>query len=186
MRYQETRSNEDLADAPVERWEPVASSSRPAHNFVPAVSRSPELPSTFWQPPNSDLAIWQPTEGVREETSAQDRAWGYNIRLLWPFGLAVILALTGMVTFIVVMRWMATPVDGLVSFLVFLLCLAVTFAVVVLRISSADYRHSHAGVELERIRAASEVRMAEAEQAHELRRMALESYIGRLTNGQPD
>ncbi len=167
-------------DAPVERWEPVSSSSRPQHNYVPAGNSAPQLPQTFWQPPTSDMQIWQPVEGVREETSAQDRAWGYNIRLLAPLGLAVVLALTGTVAFVVVMRWTETPVDGLVSFLVFLFCLAVTFGVVALHISRDDYRHSYGGVELERIRAAAEIKQQEIDLSFDLRRQALEGYLKQI------
>jgi hypothetical protein len=180
MTYQETRSNEDLAGAPVERCELVASSSRPPSNFVPAVNRSPELPSTFWQPPNSDLAVWQPTEAIDERTSAVDRAWGYNIRLIAPLALAIVLALTGTVAFVVVMRWTATPVDALKALLVFLLCLGVGFGIAAIYISNADYRNSASGVELVRITEAAKTQREANEQSFKLRRAALDAYIGRL------
>ena len=179
MRYQDERTDAELAAAEVERWQPVASSSRP-HNYVPAGNHASQLPSTFWQPPSTDMQIWQPVDGVQEKTSAQDRAWGYNIRLLAPLGLAVVLALTGTVAFVVVMRWTATPVDGLVSFLVFLLCLAMTFGAIALHISSDDYRHSQSGVELARIEAAAQVKREENKQSFELRRRALDGYLKQI------
>lgn len=158
-------------------WQPVSSRKQ---NFVAPAPQPASLPATFWQPPNSDVAAWQPTSAIDERTSAVDRAWGYNIRLIAPLLLAVVLALAGMIAFIVIMRWLETPVDGLMAFLAFLLCLAVTFGGVALHISSDDYRHSHSGVELARIRAAAEVKRAENEQSFELRRAALDGYLKQI------
>ena len=75
-RYETDYAEEDR-QAEAARWEPVASSSRPAQNFVPAVSNRPEVPVQLWTPVSTgDMQIWQPGEAVREETSATDRSIG--------------------------------------------------------------------------------------------------------------
>lgn len=181
-RYTEELTDEELATVEVERWQPVASSSQP-HNFVPAGNQMPQLPQTFWQPPSGNNPVFTPTNAVDERTSAQDRAWGYNIRLIPIFVLSVILALCGMIAFIVTMRWTETQVDGLLYILVFLSCLGLSSGIAALYISRQDYRNSSSGVELERIAAVAQIEMQREENNHELRRRALDGYLGRLQIG---
>ena len=177
MTYTETRTNEDLANVEVERWEPVASSSRPAHNFVPAVSNKPEMPTQLWQPVSSgDMDVWRPSESIREETSAVDRSVGLLIRQVPMFVVWLILAVVaGLVAWYVLPGWDA--------FIFGLAVLGVLSAASFLIMDRTERDYSGSGLERHRISRAAELKRLELRQAHELKRAALDAYLDHLQKG---
>lgn len=118
--------------------------------------------------------VFEPVrDGARDSVSAQDRAWGYVIRLL-PFGLiSVGLAFLGFVAFILVTAWVGLPTSALERFFAFLVCLVVCFGVFAATLSHTDYQHSRAGVERHRISTAADLRKHEIDALLTLRREAL-------------
>ena len=181
MRYQDQRTDAELATVQVERWEPVSSSSRPAQNFVPAVSNSPQVPVQLWQPVTSgDMQVWQPSESVREETSAVDRSVGLLLRQVPMFVIWLILAaVAGLVAWYVLPGWGA--------FIFGLAVLGVLSAASFLIMDRTERDYSGSGLERHRINRAAELKRLELKQAHELKRLALDAYLDHLTrkDGKP-
>lgn len=153
-------------------------------NFVapmpaPLVRREPTTidQAPQWLTPAQPLDVgrtWQPGQVAQEKTSAVDRAKGVQLRL-WPF--LVLYGAAGVVVGLAV--WLAAanvPVAALVAVLVFA-ALGVTTYV---KLNGQDYDHSGAGVERLRITEAAQLQREQMEQTHELRRMALETYLRRL------
>lgn len=78
----DTRTDAELATVQVERWEPVASSSRPRMNFVPAVIDRPSMPvQVMTAAPSTTSGAWAPQEALHEATDARDRAAGFVLRM---------------------------------------------------------------------------------------------------------
>lgn len=182
MTYQEERTDEELAAVQVERWEPVASSSRPQQNYVPEVKPTPPLrvpdgwsgvAAVDLQPVDVSGVMEGANDATRDSVSAIDRAWGYNIRLIPALLVSLLLATLGTVAFILAMRWTATPTDALTNMFVFLLCIGVTFLLFAVTVNRSDYAHSRAGVERHRISTAAELRKSEITAMLVLRREAL-------------
>ncbi len=174
-----------LRDINTDTWQPeppVASSSRPQHNYVPEVRRPEPLrvpdgwngvAAVDLQPVDVSSVMEPVNDSTRDSVSATDRAVGYVIRLGPAFVLALLLAVMGMVAFILIMRHLDTPTDGLTNFFVFLLCIGVTFGLLAVTMNRQDYQHSRAGVERHRISTAAEMRKEEIAAMLELRREAL-------------
>lgn len=122
--------------------------------------------------------VFEPVrDAARDSVSAQDRAWGYVIRLL-PFGLiSVGLALLGFVAFILVTAWFGLHTSSLERFFAFLVCLVMCFGVFAATLNRTDYQHSRAGVERHRISAAADLRKHEIDALLALRREALRHTI---------
>ena len=181
MRYQDERTDAELATVEVERWQPVASSSRPVANFVPAVSNRPEVPAQLWQPVTSgDMSVWQPSESVREETNAVDRSVGLLIRQVPMFVIWLILAaVAGLIA------WYVLP--GWASFIFGLAVLGVLSAASFLIMDRTERDYSGSGLERHRINRAAELKRLELKQAHELKRAALNAYLDHLQrkDGKP-
>ena len=179
MNYTETLTDAELAAVEVERW-PVASSSKPV-NYVPATNNSPQLPAQLWQPVSSgDLSVWQPSESVREETSAVDRSVGLLIRQVPMFVVWLILSfVAGLVAWYVLPGWGA--------FIFGLAVLGVLSAASFLIMDRTERDYSGSGLERHRINRAAELKRLELRQAHELKRMALDAYLDHLTrkDGKP-
>ena len=174
------RDVDDLAPVQVDRWEPVATSSRPT-NFVAPVSNRPELPTQLWQPTTSgDMQIWQPGEAVREETSATDRSIGLLIRQL-PLSIVwIVLATTAaLVAWAVIPAWWAL-VFGLGTF-------GVLSAASFILFDRQERDYSGSGLERHRINQAASLKRLELKQAHELKRAALDAYLDHLQrkDGKP-
>jgi hypothetical protein len=179
MRQTQTDIDVDY-DAPVERWEPVASSSRPT-NFVPAATGKPEMPTQLWQPVTSgDMDVWRPSESIREETSAVDRSVGLLIRQL-PLSIVwIVLAVTAaLVAWAVIPAWWAL-VFGLGVF-------GVLSAGSFILFDRQERDYSGAGLERHRINQAAGLKRLELKQAHELKRAALDAYLDHLSrkDGKP-
>ena len=176
-RYEVDFTEEDQATVPVERWEPAASSSRPQANFVPAVTGKPEMPVQLWQPVTSgDMQVWQPSESVREETSAVDRSVGLLIRQL-PLSIVwIVLAVTAAcVAWAVIPAWWAL-VFGLGVF-------GVLSAGSFILFDRQERDYSGSGLERHRINRAAELKRLELRQSHELKRAALDAYLDHLQKG---
>lgn len=161
---------------------PVASSSRPQHNYVPEVRRpEPMRVPDGWngvaavdlQPVDVSGVMEGANDATRDSVSAVDRALGYNIRLIPALLVSLLLATLGTVAFVLAMRWTATPTDALTNMFVFLLCIGVTFLLFAVTVNRSDYAHSRAGVERHRISTAAELRKEEIAAMLELRREAL-------------
>jgi hypothetical protein len=171
-----------LAGIDTETWQPVASSSRPANNYVPEVKppaplRVPDgwngVATVDLQPVDVSGVMESANDSTRDSTSAVDRAWGYNIRLIPALLVSLLLATLGTVAFVLAMRWTSTPTDALTNTFVFLLCIGVTFLLFAVTVNRSDYAHSRAGVERHRISTAAELRKSEIAAMLELRREAL-------------
>ena len=153
---------------------PVASSSRSQQNFVPATNNSPQLPAQLWTPVTSgDMQIWQPSESVREETSAVDRSIGLLIRQL-PLSIVwIVLAVTAAcVAWAVIPAWWAL-VFGLGTF-------GVLSAASFILFDRQERDYSGSGLERHRINQAAGLKRLELRQAHELKRAALDAYLDHL------
>lgn len=157
-----------------ESWQPVASSSRPQQNFVPAVSNRPEVPVQVWQPVSSgDMQVWRPSESVREETSAVDRSVGLLIRQVPMFVVWLIISIVaGLVAWYVLPGWGA--------FIFGLAVLGVLSAASFLIMDRTERDYSGSGLERHRINRAAELKRLELRQAHELKRAALDAYLDHL------
>ncbi len=184
--------DESLRGINTETWQPeppVSSSSRPQHNYVPEVRRAePMRVPDGWngvaavdlQPVDVSGVMEAANDGSRDSTSATDRAIGYVIRLGPAFLLALLLAVMGMVAFILIMRHLDTQTDSLTNFFVFLVCIGVTFGLLAVTMNRQDYQHSRAGVERHRISTAAQLRTAEITAMLTLRREALGHTIAML------
>lgn len=160
---------------------PVATSSRPS-SFVPALpARRPEPPTALWQPaPSATVDAWRPHESVRETTTATDRAWGYNIRLLPALLVCLLLAGMGTLAFILIMRYLETPTDAVTNLFAFLLFVGVGFLMFAVSLNRTDYRHSGSGIELERLSLAHDLESRKLQKDHELRQTVIGAYLKRL------
>lgn len=174
MTYQDQRTDAELAAVQVERWEPVASSSRPQHNFIPAVSNSPQLPAQLWQPVSTgDMQVWQPSESVREDTSAVDRSIGLLIRQL-PLSIVwLVLAVAA-----ALVAWYVLP--GWPAFIFGLTLFGVLCAASYILFDRQERDYSGTGIERHRINQAAKLKLVEMKQAHELKRAALDAYLDHL------
>ena len=180
-RYTEELTDAELAVVEVERWQPVATSSRPQQNFVAPVSNKPEVPAQLWQPVTSgDMSVWQPGEAVREETSAVDRSVGLLLRQVPMFVIWLILAaVAGLIAWYVLPGWGA--------FIFGLAVLGVLSAASFLIMDRTERDYSGSGLERHRINRAAELKRLELRQAHELKRMALDAFLDHLQrkDGKP-
>jgi hypothetical protein len=162
---------------------PAVRRSTSDRNFVaPAAPLATRQPVTIdagpaWlaeRPPLDVGRAWQPLQAAQEKTSAMDRAQALRVRLqpfLWAWG-AVGVVVGGAV-------WLvagALPVGALLAALTFAGLTAVTYY----RLNRTDYDYSGAGVERHRVNAAADLARLQMENDHELRRLALASYLAAL------
>lgn len=176
-----------LNEIDTDTWQPVASSSRPDRpNYVPEVKpaqplRVPDgwngVATVDLHPVDVSGVLEAANDGTRDSVSAIDRAWGYNIRLIPALLLSILLALMGMIAFILAMRWTSTPTDGMTNFLAFLVCLAVPFLTFAVTVNRSDYQHSRAGVERLRIVEAAKLRRDEMKAFLQLRRDSMQATL---------
>lgn len=122
--------------------------------------------------PAALLHSWQqPVEGMVEHTSAVDRAKGVTLRSLPMFFTVALLSVAG-----AMVAWgVAGQVPGVLTFL---LLMASIGGVLYWSESRTEYAHSRHGVERLRITEAADLEHARLQNEAELRRMALEAYIG--------
>ena len=117
---------------------------------------------------------WTALEGAQEHTSAMDRAKALRVRLV-PFLLTwgLIAAVVGIVVAMVAQQW---PTGALVTLLLFALLTAVTYY----RLNRTDYEYSREGTERHKIDVTADLARRNMAHEHELRRMALETYLRTL------
>ena len=151
-------------------------------NFVTPAPLATRQPTTIDQAPSWAMQAqplevgqaWQPQPATKEATSAVDRAKGLRIRLT-PF--ALLWAGVGLVLGVAVWLVAGTlPGAALLAVLAFAGLTGATYY----KLNGQDYDHSGAGVERLRITEAAQLQREQLEQTHELRRMALESYLQTL------
>lgn len=155
---------------------PVASSSRPQANYVPAAPRQPEpLAGLLATPTSGDMDIWRPSGAIHETTTATDRATGLLIRQLPLAAVWLILAIAAALA-----AWQFASISGAAAALfgltVFGGCCAATF----IAFDRQERDYSGAGLERHRINRAAELKRLELKQAHELKRDALNAYLRHL------
>jgi len=112
----------------------------------------------------TDAAILGTVGGSEEYATPVSRAKGQVIRLL-PFT-AVWLLLTGGLVWVL----------GL-TFPYLLIGFAVLTAATYVKMNGQEFDHSRNGLERHRVNASAEIRLDEAEKAHELKKMALVAYL---------
>lgn len=173
--------DDDSTPEPAALWLELQRQRAAAANFVapaaPLARRDQTIDVVPWAMQTTALDVgraWEPLQGTKESTSAVDRARGLRIRLL-PF-----LGLYGLAGVVVggVVWYVAgiVPVAALLAVLTFAGLGISTYR----RMNLDDYDHSTSGVERLRISEAAQLQREQLEQTHELRRMALESYLKRL------
>jgi hypothetical protein len=162
---------------------PIVARGTPAPgNFVaPSAQLARREPVTIdapaWLVSRDQLDVsnaWQPLQAANEKTSAVDRAEAVQKRLrpfLWLYGAAGLVV--GGTVFIVANT---LPGAALVSVLTFAALGVGTYT----RLNRMDFEHSGAGVERLRITEAADLARQRMEQDHELRRLALASYLAAL------
>jgi hypothetical protein len=147
--------------------------------FVPAQlpSRQPANDTPAWLVERQPLdvgAVWTPVEGAQERTSAMDRAQALRVRLV-PFLVTwgLIAVVVGTVTALLARQW---PAGALLGVLLFAGLTAITYY----RLNRTDYDYSREGTERHRLDTAADLARRRMNHEHELRRMALETYLKAL------
>lgn len=150
------QSGRDAVSGPATRWLPGDGLNFPIEKLaggdVGLVGRPP-----------ADLALYQPA-GSEEYATPVSRAKGQVIRLL-PFS-AVWLLLTGGVVWLL----------GL-TFPYLLAGFALLTAATYYRMNRDEFEYSRNGLERHRIDSATDMREKELDQTHELKKMALQTYL---------
>jgi hypothetical protein len=174
MTYTETRSDEDLAAVEVERWEPVASSSRPQHNFVPAVIDRPTLPpAILTAAPSTTSGAWTPHEALHEATDARDRAAGFVLRMT---PLAIVWFVLSLAVAIVV--W--SLAGGMWAAVGGLMLWGSLTAGTWLAHDRQERMFAAGGIERHRLDLAHDLERQKLQQDHETRQAVIGAYLKRL------
>lgn len=119
-------------------------------------------------------AVWTPVDGAQERTSAMDRAKALQVRLV-PF----LVAWAGVGGVVGVSVWLLAgtwPAGAMAGALLFAGLTAVTYY----RLNRTDYDYSREGTERHRLDTAADLARRQMNHEHELRRMALETYLRTL------
>lgn len=151
-------------------------------SYVPAQAEPPrQLPAPAQPPawvtqaqPLEVGGVWTPVEGAQERTSPMDRAQALRVRLtpfLWAWG-GVGVVVGGAV-------WLlggAWPAGAMLGALLFAALTAVTYY----KLNGQDYTYSREGTERHRLDTAAGLAREQMRNDHELRRMALQTYLDAL------
>ena len=117
---------------------------------------------------------WTALEGAQERTSAMDRAKALRVRLVpWLWAWGAVSAVFGGAVLLAVKQW---PMGAMVTLLLFALLTAVTYY----RLNRTDYEYSREGTERHKIDVTADLARRKLAHEHELRRMALETYLRTL------
>ena len=150
-------------------------------SFVPARVAAEQPPAVVdapaWLTERQPLdvgAVWTPTDGAQERTSAMDRAKALRVRLV-PFLVTwgLIAGVVGVVVWQVAKQW---PAGALLALLLFATLTAVTYY----RLNRTDYDYSREGTERHRLDTAADLARQRMQHDYELHRMALGAYIEAL------
>ena len=153
---------------------------RGAGNFVAAQpTRQPpatvEAPAWLVERQTMPLeGAWTALEGAQEHTSAMDRAKALRVRLVpWLWAWGGVSVVIGVAVLLAVKQW---PAGALVTLLLFATLTAVTYY----RLNWTDYAFSREGTERHKIDVTADLARRNMAHEHELRRMALETYLRTL------
>ncbi len=159
----QSHSREQVS-GPNTRWLLPESHGQPPAELIEA---SRQLPTAY------DPAFTShENSGSEEYATPISRAQGQVIRLI-PLSIVWILLSGGIVT----LAGLGFPH----LFILFAILTAITYW----RMNLDEFKHSRNGLERHKVDSAVTVRLAELDQAHELRKMALEGYLAQL-NGDPN
>jgi hypothetical protein len=144
---------------------------------LPAVKTPAPVDAPAWLTERQPLAVdavWTPVDGAQERTSAMDRAKALRVRLV-PFLVTwgLIAGVVGVVVWQVAKQW---PAGALLALLLFATLTAVTYY----RLNRTDYDYSREGTERHRLDTAADLARRQMNHEHELRRMALDTYLRTL------
>ena len=149
---------------------------------IPAHLQSPQ-PSQAADMANAAVAgAMTPTQSAsRDSISAEDRARGLNVRLLWPMSLTALLALVATLAWSLALTQLGTP--KLLPFMldrigIFLLVLGGMGYYVWLRSNDQEYKHSHAGIRHKQLDIANEMHERTIDAELKRQRMALDATLG--------
>ena len=174
MIYQDERTDAELATVPVERWEPVSSSSRPTQNFVPAVNNSPQLPAQIMTAaPSTTSGAWTPHEALHESTDARDRAAGFVLRMT---PLAIVWFVLSLAVAIVV--W--SLAGGMWAAVGGLMLWGSLTAFTWLAHDRQERMFAAGGIERHRLDLAHDLERQKLTQDHEARQAVIAAYLKRL------
>ena len=171
----------DETPEPAALWMQLQRERAAQRNFVTPAPLATRQPVTIDAP--AWLATSQPVDlaqaltavdGAQERTSAMDRARALRVRLL-PF--VLLWALLAVIVFVVVL-YVAQNAPGaaLLGLLAFTALTAVTY----IRLNTTDYQYSREGTERHKVDTAADLARTHMDNEHELRKMALESYLQTL------
>lgn len=172
---------DDSEETPAEIYLQVARQKAAQRNFVtpaPLATRQPvtiDAPAWLVQQQPLDLTRGLEThDGAREHTSAMDRAKALRVRLV-PF--VLLWALLAVCVFVVVL-YVAQNAPGaaLGGLLAFTALTAYTYY----RLNRTDYDYSREGTERHKVDTAAYLVERQMDNEQELRKMALEAYLGTL------
>lgn len=153
---------------------PVASSSRPQANYVPAAPRQPEPPAALWQPSTPTTGdAWRPHEALHERTDARDRAAGFVLRMLPLTAVWLILSTAAAIVLGMLAGTVWAFVGGLMLW-------GVLTAITYLAHDTQERRYAAGGIERHRLDLAHDLERTRLEQEHQIRRAVIDSYIKRL------
>ena len=181
-------------------WDPSIGDDPDARPQLPAVRRPapqmvrPEPAPIIVQPrPTPEAPAWlaerapfdvapalMAQSGVREQTSAMDRAQALRVRLFpWLIAWSLIAIVVGVVVVIVVGN---APGAGLATLLTFAALTAFTYY----KMDAKDYEYSREGTERHKVDVAADLALAEMDHHYELKKLALLAYLEHLQIGARD
>jgi len=155
------QNSRDQLSGPNTRW---MLPDQPGMDFPIAALAGHDVGQAVGALSRTDTAILGTVGGSEEYATPVSRAKGQVIRLL-PFT-AVWLLLTGGLVWVL----------GL-TFPYLLIGFAVLTAATYVKMNGQEFDHSRNGLERHRVNASAEIRLDEAEKAHELKKMALVAYL---------
>lgn len=175
----------ETGESRAQAWQRQTREQQAQRNFVspaapaPLARREPQTVDQVaqWAMQAQPLDVrqaWQPMQGAKETTSAQDRARGLQLRL-WPF----LLLYAGAGVVVGGGVWLVAanvPIAALLATLTFAALGVGTY----IKLNGQDYAHSGAGVERHRISTAADLQREQMRHEQELRRMALSAYIEQM------
>ena len=168
----------------------MTNSHRDYRTFVPAAApgiqqwREPETIDVIPIPATDITPAMKPTASQsKDSVSAQDRAKGFNTRMVFPMALTVVLGLVGALFWTLTLAML--DVGQVAPFmldrvLVFLAIVGGMGLTVWTKANQVDHDHTHAGVERHRITTAAEVRKVEVQAELQQRQMATEAMLTML------
>ena len=175
----------DETPEPAQVWLQVQRQRAAERNFVapaPLATRQPvtiDAPAWLAQSQPQDLTRGlEAQDGAQERTSAMDRAKALRVRLM-PF--VALWALLAVIVFVVVL-FVAKNAPGaaLGGLLAFTALTAFTYY----RLNRTDYDYSREGTERHKVDTAAYLVERQMDNEQELRKMALEAYLGTLERNE--